>query len=367
MATNINNPVNQPTVLIAPLDWGLGHATRCIPLIKELLQQNFNVLLAAEKAGAALLQQEFPLLTILPLKGYNVTYSKTKAFFLIKIFSQLFNILSAIKYEHAWLKKTVAAHKINIVISDNRFGLYNKNALCIFITHQLFIKTGNNLLNYFTQLANYSYINKFNHCWVPDVAGASNVGGELSHPKKMPLIPTTYIGLLSRFKKIETTLKTVDVLVVLSGPEPQRTIFENMLLPQLQKLDKKTMLVRGLPKDGITITYGNVHIVQHLSATDLNTTIQQADVIITRCGYSTIMDLATINKQAIVVPTPGQTEQEYLAKYLASKNYIYTTAQHNFSVHNAINNMKKMLLVPVPIFNDNMLMQVVQQLKLTAL
>ncbi len=350
-------------ILVAPLDWGLGHATRCVPLINELLLQGHSVILAAEKAGFALLHQEFPSLQIIPLQGYNVSYSKKKYFFLLKIFTQLYSIKKTINREHNWLQKIIALHNIDVVISDNRFGLQSKNAHCIFITHQLLVKTGIQLLDFFTQKMNYHFINKFNECWVPDVENNENLAGELSHPKKMPTIVTTYIGVLSRFTKKTTAFaEKIDVLVVLSGPEPQRTIFENALLPQLQALPLKTMLVRGLPNSTNTLQYPNVTVVQHLSATDLNKILLAADTIITRCGYSTILDLVALQKTAIVVPTPGQTEQEYLAKYLSLQQHFYTAPQKNFNIAAAIAAMQQTKILPFNTPTGNQLADAIKNL-----
>ena len=332
---NIN--IIRKRVLVAPLDWGLGHTTRCIPIIQELLHQDFIVLLTAEGDSAHLLRKEFPSLTILSLKGYKISYSKTKSFFKLKLFGQIPKILKAIKQEHTWLNQIIKEHKIDIVVSDNRYGLYNINIKSIFITHQLAIETGNAFTNWLVQKLNYRQINKFDQCWIPDEEAPFDLAGKLSHPKEMPVNLTKYIGILSRFKK-ETAEKNIDLLVLISGPEPQRTAFENMMLLQMTKVSFKMVLVRGLPgaSNKIINTNKNLQIFGHLSATELNKLIQSSKIIIARSGYSTIMDLIALQQTAVLIPTPGQTEQEYLAIYLSTKKYFVAAQQRGFNLVKAV-------------------------------
>lgn len=344
---NIN--IIRKRVLVAPLDWGLGHTTRCIPIIQELLHQDFIVLLTAEGDSAHLLRKEFPSLTILSLKGYKISYSKTKSFFKLKLFGQIPKILKAIKQEHTWLNQIIKEHKIDIVVSDNRYGLYNINIKSIFITHQLAIETGNAFTNWLVQKLNYRQINKFDQCWIPDEEAPFDLAGKLSHPKEMPVNLTKYIGILSRFKK-ETAEKNIDLLVLISGPEPQRTAFENMMLLQMTKVSFKMVLVRGLPgaSNKIINTNKNLQIFDHLSATELNKLIQSSKIIIARSGYSTIMDLIALQQTAVLIPTPGQTEQEYLAIYLSTKKYFVAAQQRGFNLVKELNNFKSVELEILP-------------------
>src|SRR5882757_2554262 len=185
----INISVQKPRVLIAPLDWGLGHATRCIPIINELIELNCEVLIAAEKATAALLKAEFPTLMFLSLKGYDIRYNKSGKSLAVSILSQLPKIIRNIRHENKWLKKIAAENNIDLIISDNRPGLHHPTIPCIYITHQLKIRAGNMLSEWIAQKMHYHYINKFSVCLVPDAAGTVNLAGALSHPKKLPAIP----------------------------------------------------------------------------------------------------------------------------------------------------------------------------------
>ena len=338
---NINKTKPVSRVLIVPLDWGLGHATRCIPIINTLLEQGIEVILAGERDTAKILGKTQPELVILPLKGYRIKYSRNSLFFLFKMLLQFPKIILAIKNERRWLKKIILTHKIDAVISDNRFGLHNPALHSVFITHQLFIQTGNKWLDKLAQKVNYHFINKFDECWVPDVSGNTNLAGKLSHPNKLPDIPVKYIGILSRFKKI-TTEKKYHLLIMLSGPEPQRSIFENLLLSEIKNIPGIIVLVRGLPttEEKLFIDNNQLIIHNHLPAEELNEIIFQSENIVARCGYSTVMDLFTLQQKAILVATPGQTEQEYLADYLLENNLFFTRKQEKFSLLQSLESIK---------------------------
>lgn len=329
----------QPAVriLVAPLDWGLGHATRCIPIINYLQNAGFEVVLAGEGDNVKIFGKAQPKSVILPLKGYRVKYSRNKGLFFLKMLIQIPKIIFAINHEKNWLKKVVVSHKIDAVISDNRFGLSHPGIPTVFISHQLAIKTGNPWLDVFVQKINYHFINKFNECWIPDFESANNLAGSLSHPKNLPEIPVSYLGILSRFKKFSAE-KKYDLLILLSGPEPQRSIFEKLLLTQIKNFKGSIAMVRGLPATVMQLTNGNeqLTIYNHLPASGLNELILQSENIVARCGYSTVMDLVTLQKNAILVPTPGQTEQEYLAAYLMEKKIFFTCKQENFSLEKSM-------------------------------
>ena len=322
------------TVLVAPLDWGLGHATRCIPIIYGLLKEGHKVLVAAEGPIKILLQQEFQDIEYLPLKGYGINYNKTQSSLSFKIMLQIPKILKAISFERRWLKEIIIKNKIDIVISDNRFGLYNKKVFSIFITHQLLIKSS--YLQEWLQKLNYQLISKFNECWVPDFSTIPGLAGELSHPKTMPAIPVRYIGWLSRFKKSEEK-EEKHLLVLLSGPEPQRTILEKKIVVQLEKYLQPVLIVRGLPGNKSSLeTKSNVNYINHLPSKELEEVILHATFVIARSGYSSVMDLLKLKKKAIFIPTPGQTEQEYLSQHLLKQKLAYCINQETFDLETTL-------------------------------
>lgn len=348
---NILSP--KPRVLVAPLEWGLGHATRCIPIITELIALNCEVLIGAEGAAKVLLENEFPQLTFLQLKGYRMQYSRNRFWLRVKILLQFPKIISSIYKEHRWLKKTIKENAIDAVISDNRFGLYHATVPCIYITHQLTIKTGARFTQWLAQKIHYHFINRYTQCWVPDMPGETNLAGLLSHPKHLPKTPVQYIGALSRFEKI-TADKKYDLAIIISGPEPQRTVFEDLLADQLAGYEGKVLFVRGLPGNSTIKRSDNLNIEfqNHLNAIELNKAIQQTGMIISRSGYTTVMDLVKIQKNAMLIPTPGQTEQEYLAKVLMKNKIFYCVEQDGFQLNEALGDANSFLFDKIAISQD---------------
>jgi UDP-N-acetylglucosamine transferase subunit ALG13 len=336
-------------ILVAPLDWGLGHATRCIPIIRELLAQGCDVWLAGEGAQEHLLKTEFPQLPFLNLPGYRIFYSKTKKGLLWKMIQQVPKMRRAILYEHEWLKRVVKENRFDAVISDNRYGLYHPGITCIFITHQLNIKSSaGRWSEKILQNRNYKYINRFTKCWVPDAEGENNLGGRLSHPEKKPAVPVQYIGLLSRFEKGESPHVTAaeekpgHLLIILSGPEPQRSILENKMLREISHYYGTATMVRGLPGSSSLVPSTNMlQFYNHLPADELHKELLQAEYVISRCGYSTVMDLVTLQKKSILIPTPGQSEQEYLSKTLFQKQFAFCISQKEFSLSDALAKAKQ--------------------------
>ena len=300
--------------------------------------------IAAEGNIKALLENEFPTAIFLPLAGYNITYSKQKKWLPVKIGAQIPRILYSIFKEHQWLKKCIKDHSITAVISDNRFGLFSRKVPCVYVTHQLFIKTGNSFTEEMVNNIHHFFISKFAECWVPDFEGNDNIAGQLSHPDKLPA-NVKFIGCLSRFHFIENVKIKYDLLILLSGPEPQRSILEKDLLIQLKEFKGKVLLVRGLPVNDTqhpdvellnSQTACTIETKNHLGAIELNIAIQEAELIICRSGYTTVMDLLKLHKKAILIPTPGQTEQEYLAKHLMNRKMFYSVNQDKFILTEAL-------------------------------
>ena len=322
-------------ILVAPLDWGIGHATRCIPIIKKLIFHNYQVIIAADGRPMHLLSAEFPDIEMIRFSGYNIKYP-TYMPMNIAILLQLPKLIVRIKKEHTMLNQIIEDYNIDGVISDNRYGLYCNKVPTAFITHQLEIQSP-----YFSKSIrnfNYKYINKFDACWVMDDE-KNNLAGELSKPDNLPN-NTTYIGVQSRFKKADEK-KKYDFLAIVSGPEPQRTILEKGLIKALKDRKEKSLIVLGKPEENTSQTIGNLNIRSHINATDLNTAIMQSKLIICRPGYSTVMDLAKLEKKAFFIPTPGQTEQEYLAANFKKNQICYSQKQADFDFEKATTESKK--------------------------
>ncbi len=333
--------MNQPKrILICPLDWGLGHATRCIPIIRLLLNKNAEVIIAADGRSLELLKKEFPQLQFIPFKGYEINYSKSERM-VLKILFSVPKILKRIKQEHKELNTIIDQYKIDVVISDNRYGCWNKKVKSIFMTHQLMIKApfGEKLLHYKI----LKYINNYDECWIPDNEEINNLSSDLAHKYTLPE-NAFFVGPLSRFLNQENDfshtfeiVEKYDIMAIISGPEPQRTIFEKIITEQISTTKLKALIVLGLPDKKTTIQENeNLKIISHLNSKDMQTAISNSKIILSRSGYSTIMDLAMLGKRAVFVPTPGQTEQEYLSKLFMKKQIAYSQTQSHFNLLDAL-------------------------------
>lgn len=309
-------------ILIAPLDWGLGHATRCVPIIKELLKEN-RVILGVTPLTKPVFDEEFPKLETVELPAYNITYSKLLPLW-IKLGLSYPKISGIIQKEHQLLEKLITEIKLDVVISDNRFGLYNNKAHCVFITHQLFLKAP--VFENFTQTINKKYILRFNEVWVPDYethnastssALVKNLSGELSHGNHYHK-NVKYIGPKSRLSDVicDVEKNKYDYLFLLSGPEPGRTALENELIVKAKNSNKKIALVRGTKIMIQNLSFDGIDVFDFPKKEELKKLILSAGKIICRSGYSTLMDMHLLGKkELILIPTPGQSEQEYLAEY----------------------------------------------------
>ena len=383
-------------VLVAPLNWGLGHATRCVPIIRGLLAEGHKVVIAADGYPLRFLRREFPHLEWVEFEGLKVEYSDSESQ-VGAMLRQLPSFLRGIWREHKELKRIVEAYNIDVVVSDNRFGLWCRDAYSVYMTHQLMVKMPRGLqwMEMCVWRLHRWFIKHYDECWVPDVEGEDNLSGDLSH--KYPLLKNTrFIGVLSRFSAEKVEWEDVrveaealdlkeryDVVAVLSGPEPHRsnlefeiasmhnaqpTVLSNsekcimhnltpsaslvplrqgdnsgvaevackeegenigkLLTPsalrarppktggQYGALNPKLLIVQGLPADDLRLAEhkDGVDYIPHLPTGLLQWYMQEAKEIVCRSGYSSIMDLCTIGRKAHLIPTPGQTEQIYLAE-----------------------------------------------------
>ena len=316
-------------VLVAPLDWGLGHATRCVPIIERLLAEGHEVVIAADGYPLKFLRREFPHLDWVKFEGLKVRYADGQSQ-VGAMLRQLPRFLRDIWREHQRLKEIVKMYDVEMVVSDNRFGLWCKGVRSVYMTHQLMVKMPRGLewMEWGVWRFHRLFIKHYDECWVPDIEGEGNLSGDLSH--KYPLLKNTkFIGVLSRFSREKVEWEDVrveaealdlkeryDVVAVLSGPEPHRTNLEREITDNgLQIIDGSSLLiVQGLPADDLRLAEhrDGVDYIPHLQTELLQWYMQEAKEIVCRSGYSSIMDLYTIGRKAHLIPTPGQTEQEYL-------------------------------------------------------
>ena len=240
-------------------------------------------------------------------------------------------MIKAIKNEKKIVKAICKEMDIQGIISDNRLGVYYKKLPCVFITHQLTVLTGNT-----TKLSSKIHrkiITKFNECWVPDVPWSENLSGKLGVNKDVN-IPIKHLGPLSRLEKLNIPIKH-DLLVLLSGPEPQRTLLEEKILEELHYFKGSVILVRGIVDEKVPVlNLQEKHIEAHnyMATKDLERAINSSEMVLSRSGYTTIMDLAKLEKKAFFIPTPGQYEQEYLAERLDEKGIVPCCNQEHFSI-----------------------------------
>ncbi|EIJ37701.1 glycosyltransferase [Galbibacter orientalis] len=321
--------IKKKKILVAPLNWGLGHATRCIPILRALIAENFEPIIASDGEAYKLLNKEFPDLQFVELPSYKIKYAEKAKNFKLKMLWDSPKILNAIKKEKKRTKELVKELALDGIISDNRLGVYSKKVPSVFITHQLNVLTGNT--TWFSSEMHQKIIKKFDECWVPDVAGEPNLSGRLGHLKKEnPKLK--YIGPLSRLERKELPVK-YKLMVIISGPEPQRTLLESNLLKETQKYKGNVLFVRGKIEDEQHFCQeGNVTVYNYMNSTQLETAFNESELVLSRSGYTTVLDLAKLGKKAFFIPTPGQYEQEYLAERLQKENLVPYCKQEDFKI-----------------------------------
>lgn len=304
-------------VLIAPLHWGLGHASRCIPIIKEQLAQGHEVIISANKGPRALLEEHFPHCTYINIPFAEITYPTDGN--MVRHFA-LFapRLLMAIWRENRYLSSFLESEKVDLVISDSRFGLWSAKTRTVFITHQIEIKTP--VLSGFINQLNRRVMKKYDEVWIPDYPEFPGLAGELSHPSKLPT-NAKYIGPLSRFdstNSIDQGEDLWDLVAIVSGPEPQRSLFEAAMKEESEAKDLKALILRGTPQLDKQSSTGQIRIENHLDDDAFSKALFNSRRIVARSGYSTIMDLHALGLKGEFYPTPGQSEQEYLAELHSS-------------------------------------------------
>lgn len=320
------------TVLVCPLDWGLGHASRCVPLIRMLDREGTRVILAASGRAAAFLRSRFPELPCLDFPDYRIRIPQSGNL-LSYLILRLPVYFMRICREHRQLKRMIRQYGISYVISDNRYGLWSRKAHTVFITHQLMLKLPSGLRFWEGRVHRMilRFVGKFDECWIPD--GNPPLSGDLSHKYPLP-DHARLAGHMSRFNHPETNANSdpCDFLAILSGPEPQRSYFEKMVLQWFLQSGKRCIILRGVPGSNEKRTEGMVEIRDHADDLQFAALVRNAGTILCRGGYTTLCDLAALGRTAILIPTPGQTEQEYLAAHLKAHWNFVVISQEIFAL-----------------------------------
>lgn len=307
------------------MEWGIGHATRCVPIIDYLLEKGQKVIIGGEGRSLQFLKRAYPGLEFIIMPGFKVKYHH-KGHVAMHLLRSAPALFWSFYREHKQLKHIIHKQQIDAVISDNRYGLFSRSVTSIFMTHQVMIAApaGFKFVEPFLSRITRFFMKRYDECWIPDFKGGENLSGDLAHRFKLP-VNTRFIGPLSRFFQIQETQDSAsgnpDLLAIISGPEPQRTVFEHSILSQLKDSQINAIVVLGKTEE---LKSGNkqenLRVYDHVSSKQMLRLMQSAGVIVARSGYSTLMDLYAIGRKAAFVPTPGQTEQEYLAHYHAHKN-----------------------------------------------
>jgi UDP:flavonoid glycosyltransferase YjiC (YdhE family) len=307
------------TVFICPLDWGLGHATRLIPVVRCFHKNGWKIILGGSGKSGALIRESFPELPYEPVNTYSVKYPGSSWGLVLSVFFQIPLLACSVFTEHRQLKSILLKYNIDTIVSDNRYGIYSGKTHNIIISHQL-----SPVLPAFLSWAEYPLylllkrlIARFDECWIPDIIETGNLTGNLSHRFSLPA-NARFIGWLSRFHDISASddVPGYDIVIALSGPQPQLRRFTNKILAQAKTLQCEILIISGMQEIEDTTMPENIKIVNHLVASEFVSVLKKAGLVICRSGYSSVMDLIEIQKAAILIPTPGQPEQEYLAERL---------------------------------------------------
>ena len=355
-------------VLVAPLDWGLGHATRCVPVIREFLNQGAEVELAVVRSNARLLRGFFPNLRQRMAPSYNIVYPKhgyNMGLWLLKNGAHLNKV---IRFERRYADEMVDRFHYDVLVSDNRFGFYSRKSKSVYMTHQRRIAFPP-LLSSFEQLGMFwhaSVMKHFDEVWVPDIPDFPGYAGSLSHVRKSP-VPVRFVGALSRFDLISVSPAegaAADSCVpyrfvsVVSGVEPARSRFETLLRQILEKVPGRHAVILGKPSLGVkSWTEGNIDFFTHLDDARFASVVKAAEWVVSRGGYSTVMDMAVLGAKCIFVPTPGQYEQVVLGRDLACEGFATTIDESRFTTETLLAAIGERENVALPKPKDNELLK----------
>jgi uncharacterized protein (TIGR00661 family) len=325
--------LNKPKILFCVLNWGLGHATRSTPIIQQLTNCGFDVQIASDGSSALILKKSFPQLTHWELPSYQIDYGKDFVWSMIRAIPSMLRVIEDEKKE---IDQIVQKVKFDFIFSDNRYGCWNLQTKNIFICHQhqLLMPKFLAILAPSANFFHRKFLNKFDYHLIPDTP-QHDLAGSLS---KSNFKNTSYIGNLSRLTPSPLKDLKYEVMAIVSGPEPHISTFFELLKKQLSLLPYPTLLVGGMPeKEDDEKWIGQCRIVPYMNEVELSDAIGASKLIICRSGYSSIMDLVALQKKAILIPTPLQTEQEYLASFYEQKKIAFSCTQSSLNLIDAIN------------------------------
>lgn len=323
--------------LLAPLYWGYGHAARLMAYRHRLKKENYDIVWLIDGALIEFVYKDCPEDLFIENFEHQFRYGTNALSTMLQILRQTNAFFSQIKKDKKLIAQLHQEHHFDLIVSDNRYGAYHEKVKSILITHQLSIRAG--IFTGIVQRTNLKWLNSFDEIHVPDFeTREKSLAGNLSHPEKQ--LPENlqkklkYIGALSRFGAAKPN-QSKSVLVLLSGPEPQRSILEKILLEALRDSSKKIIFVRGTQQE-FPEPQKNIFFQPFIETRQLKTLLDEAGFVIARGGYSTLMDLYCSGKKALMIPTPGQLEQEYLAQWNNGKHDFTFVNQNKSEIQEAI-------------------------------
>lgn len=352
------------TVLYFILDWGLGHATRSLPVIRGLLEKNHKVVIVSTGRSLALLRREFGGCECVDLPDYGIRYSRRRRFLTFGLLAQMPRIFLRLILEHRGAERLAVRFKADAVVSDNRYGCWSRSLPSYLITHQLRFQLPR-LLRPFAWISewfNRFHFRHYRNVFVPDECGTPNLSGDLSHRGRITRHPKVrYVGPLSSLdpggsSRGASRGESIDILFLISGPEPQRTKFEKLVRSQASALPGRKVIVLGKPEEGAgsqSRSRDGLLVFPHLERKIMSDVLKRARWVVCRSGYSTVMELMAVHHRAILIPTPGQTEQEYLAEHLRLTGMFFSVSQDHLDLRTVFQDAGRFYGRTVPRLNFN--------------
>ncbi|NEN22955.1 hypothetical protein G3O08_05510 [Cryomorpha ignava] len=319
-------------VLIAVLNWGLGHASRSVPIIDAVVRYGADVVIASNGATKTFLEQRFQHINVLEIPDKEINYGKSGA--AVGLLKRSFQQQKINNEQYAWLTRNAEDLGITHIISDNLYGVNNPVIPSAIITHQIGIVSPFFKSQFDKHLA--VWLKKFDEVWIPDEPGELSLAGKMLDNKFFDG-KTFYLGHISRFRKLPGIEKDIDHLVILSGPEPQRTFLERKIAKKLEKLPGRHIIVRGRIDSDVVPPSTKIEYHSFLHEKQLELFIARAKMVICRSGYTSILDMVRMDANACFIPTPQQPEQKYLAKRMKEKGWFHAVTQKDFGM----NDLKK--------------------------
>lgn len=318
-------------VLYGLCSWGLGHATRSLPIIRKLIEDGNEVTILTTGPSLELLRMELKdEARYIDFPDYPLPYTEKSKVFLIKFCLYSPRLIQSIINEHRKILKLVERNKFDTIISNHRYGVFHRGTPSFLMTHQLRIIAPRRIRlieNSFEKFTMH-FQKYFRKIMVPDYED-DGLSGDLAHNlNRVDISNVVYIGILSDFKRMDVACD-VDFLFSISGPEPQRQVMEDLIIQQINDVSGNIILSLGRKLNGDKKRIRknlneNIRIYGFLPAEQRELIMNRSKFIISRSGYSTLMDIYALGKKAMFIPTPQQTEQEYLAKYHEEKgNFLY--------------------------------------------